>query len=177
MNRPPWAACTYCHGDEGRIDSTAVPALAGQSASYLVKQLADFRDGRRQSPDGQMRSATMLLDAEDDTVVAEYFAALPVSLPPHPVDDGTLGSRLYWQGDDSRNACVDCHAPTRDALLAEHPFLFGLNAGYLVRQLQAFRSAQRSNDLGGLMRDQAATLTDEQIESLAAYLASPQAQR
>jgi cytochrome c553 len=171
MERPPWAACSYCHGDEGRIDSAAVPALAGQSAGYLVKQLADFREGLRQSPDAQMRSATMLLDVEDDATVADYFAALAVSPPILPVDDGSMGARLYWQGNEKLNACIDCHASRRDQLQPGYPFLFGLNAGYLERQLRAFRSAQRANDVDGTMRRLAASLTDEQISAVTRYLA------
>jgi cytochrome c553 len=172
MDRPPWAACTYCHGEQGRIDSAVVPALAGQSASYIAKQLDDFRRGRRDSPDGQMRSATMLLDAADDAAVARHFAALGIPDAPALHDDVSPGGRLYWQGGDGRKACVECHAPRRDDLAAGIPYLFGLNAAYLARQLRAFRAGQRSNDAEGAMRSQAATLSDAQIGALATYLSS-----
>jgi cytochrome c553 len=171
MHRPPWAACEYCHGLEGRIDSPDVPAIAGQSASYIAKQLADFRAGRRVSPQGQMRSATLLLDAEDDDGVARHFASREPSALAASADasDGP-GARLFWFGGPEIAACAGCHAPTQGILAPAFPRLFGLNEGYLVRQLQAFRDGTRDNDPDGVMRGQAATLTDEQIEALAGYL-------
>lgn len=172
MQRPPWAACEYCHGDEGRIDAATVPAIAGQSASYIAKQLADFRAGRRSSPQKQMRSAVMLLDAAEDAAVAAYFADRPttqLSLV-QPARNGP-GADLYWRGGSAQSACVVCHAASRDQLAAGRPFLFGLNADYLIRQLRAFRAGLRDNDLRGVMRQQAATLSDRQIAEVAGYLA------
>jgi cytochrome c553 len=173
MQRPPWAACEYCHGVEGRIDSVDVPAIAGQSASYIAKQLADFRSGRRVSPRGQMRSAMFLLDAEDDAAVARYFAARKSNAPELPSDGANdPGAELFWYGSPENPACASCHAAARGALIPGHPRLFGLNRDYLKRQLRAFRDGSRANDRDGIMRKQAATLTDEQIGGLAAYLAS-----
>lgn len=171
MQRPPSAACEYCHGHEGRIDSPTVPALAGQSASYIEKQLDDFRAGARQSHQDQMRSALFLLDPADAPVVARYFAGQrpsPPELVETPIDD--TASRLYWLGSDSVTACVTCHAASRDVLAAGYPFLFGLNREYLARQLRAFRGGSRTNDPNGIMRRQAAALGDPQIEALADYL-------
>ena len=173
MQRPPWAACEYCHGKDGRIDSPNVPATAAQSASYIVKQLADFRAGRRISPQAQMRSAVSLLDAADDEKVAQHFAAkAPLSTAGTGKHSGSLGARLYWDGGTSQLACANCHAAIGDALGNGYPVLFGLNRDYLVRQLRAFGEGRRHNDPDGVMRAQAATLSDEQIAALATYLAS-----
>jgi cytochrome c553 len=171
MQRPPWAACEYCHGHEGRTDSPDVPAIAAQSASYIAKQLADFRSGRRASLQAQMQSALALLDAEDEAGVARYFAALaPSPAPPTTPDADDPGSRLYWYGKRHVTACVSCHAISRESLAQERPFLFGLNRAYLVRQLRAFRDGSRNNDTDGLMRAQAAVLSDTDIEEVATYL-------
>lgn len=173
MQRPPWAACEYCHGSEGRIDSPNVPAIAGQSASYIAKQLADFRAGRRVSPQAQMRSAMMLLDTDDDTTVARYFADIAPLTPPGKVDEaGGPGARLFWSGAPGRAPCAACHAAEKGALIDGYPNLFGLNRDYLTRQLRAFRDGSRDNDPDGVMRSQAATLSDGQIEALGSYLAS-----
>jgi cytochrome c553 len=171
MQRPPWAACEYCHGHEGRTDSTDVPAIAAQSAAYIAKQLADFRSGRRASPQAQMQSALALLDRKDEADVARHFAALAPSSTSRPVpiaDDP--GSTLYWFGNRKVTACVSCHAASRQALVQERPFLFGLNRSYLVRQLHAFRNGARNNDTDSVMRTQAAVLSDAEIEALASYL-------
>jgi cytochrome c553 len=169
MQRPPWAACEYCHGERGRIDSAGVPAIAGQSPSYIAKQLADFRAGRRLSPQAQMQSALVLLESEDEAAVARYFAAqTPPFRTPGTADEP--GARLYRKGDERVQPCVDCHRLTRGELADGYPFLFGLNRDYLVRQLRAFRDGSRSNDPGGVMRRQAARLSDAQIDALAGYL-------
>jgi cytochrome c553 len=41
--------CALCHGMEGQSASAVYPRLAAQHPDYLVKQLKDFRDGRRKS--------------------------------------------------------------------------------------------------------------------------------
>ena len=174
MQCEPWQACEYCHGSEGRIDSAQVPAIAGQSVSYIKKQLSDFRAGRRASPEGQMRSAMLLLDEADDAAVAGYFSSLPDAAPPSTEWEATstgVAAKLFWQGDGQRPACVTCHAASRDDLFDAHPHLIGMNRDYLARQLRAFRDGRRANDINGVMRQQAAALNDDQIDALAAYLA------
>ena len=41
--------CALCHGAEGESASAVYPRLAAQHPDYIVKQLKDFRDGRRKS--------------------------------------------------------------------------------------------------------------------------------
>lgn len=40
---------------------------------------------------------------------------------------------------------------------------------YLLKQLKAYRSGTRRNDVGGVMRDIAARLTEEEILAVAQY--------
>jgi cytochrome c len=41
-------ACDSCHGENGAHPITAdYPVLAGQNASYLLRQMIDIRDGKR----------------------------------------------------------------------------------------------------------------------------------
>lgn len=44
------AVCAACHGVEGKALIPNYPHLAGQNATYLVKQLKAFKDGNRQEP-------------------------------------------------------------------------------------------------------------------------------
>ena len=176
MQREPWEACEYCHGRDGRIDSPVVPAIGGQSASYIRKQLHDFRVGRRVSPQAQMRSAIQLLDADDEAAAAAYFASVTpvdsVAQPRGRLSVDGIAEVLFWTSDAARVACVSCHAASRSELADGYPYLFGLNRGYIARQLTAFRDGRRSNDRGGVMRTQAGALDDAQIAALAAYLSS-----
>ena len=41
------AACAICHGTDGRAVTKDLVPLAGLSKEYIVRQLADFRDGKR----------------------------------------------------------------------------------------------------------------------------------
>ncbi len=43
------AGCAICHGTEGRPATKDLAPLAGLSREYIVKQLSDFRDGKRPS--------------------------------------------------------------------------------------------------------------------------------
>jgi cytochrome c553 len=173
MNRPPWASCTYCHGATGEIDDPTVPALAGQSARYLRKQIADFRAGRRIDPSGMMTSALVLLDPEDDTRVTDYFALQPDTRPrlmrnSQPADPRTVGESLFWNGKGATPACATCHV----AAVPGAPVLDGLNELYIVRQLIRFRSGERSNDENGSMRSVAASMDDEAIAAVARFISS-----
>ena len=41
------ASCAGCHGADGNSVNPEWPSLAGQGAGYLVKQLHDFKGGKR----------------------------------------------------------------------------------------------------------------------------------
>ena len=42
------AACAACHGADGNSSNAMWPSLAGQHASYIYKQLTDFKAGLRE---------------------------------------------------------------------------------------------------------------------------------
>ena len=41
------SACAICHGTEGRSPSKDLVPLAGLPSAYIVRQMVDFRDGKR----------------------------------------------------------------------------------------------------------------------------------
>jgi len=68
--------CAICHGDD-LAGLGPVPALAGRSPSYLVRQLYDLQTGARQgrwSP--LMQSAVAQLSVADFVAIAAYAASL-----------------------------------------------------------------------------------------------------
>ena len=78
----PYEQCGYCHEYDGNSKMPMYPRLAGQQAAYIVKQLQDFRAGRRM---GQMQATAELLSDEDIQEVADYFsqqAMLVDAMPP-----------------------------------------------------------------------------------------------
>ncbi|HUL67476.1 MAG TPA: cytochrome c [Burkholderiaceae bacterium] len=67
------------------------------------------------------------------------------------------------------NLCQPCHALDGRGLLPDAPHLSGQPAVYLERQLRAFRSGERRNDMMSLV---AKYLNDDDVRDLAAYFAS-----
>lgn len=78
-----YALCNACHGDEGE-GSAVAPMLAGQNPEYLVRQLANFRDGLRGAHADDNEGASMgrivragLTGPNDFEALAAYVGSLP----------------------------------------------------------------------------------------------------
>jgi len=82
---PAWAAdpgagqqlagsCQSCHGQQGISNSPLYPNLAGQKSAYLVKQLRDFKTGKRQDP--VMSAMVKHLDETAMNQIAEYYSRI-----------------------------------------------------------------------------------------------------
>lgn len=68
--------CAACHGPQYKGNGS-VPALAGRSPSYLVRQLYDFQHGSRGGPGADMmRPETANLDYSKRLDIAAYLASL-----------------------------------------------------------------------------------------------------
>jgi cytochrome c553 len=66
--------CAGCHGPKGVSANPLWPNLAGQQEQYLVKQMQDYRDGRRNDP--VMAPLAQTLDNKAIEDLAAYFTAL-----------------------------------------------------------------------------------------------------
>lgn len=73
------APCVTCHGADLR--GTALgPALAGSFPTYVIRQLYDFRNGKRRGiadQTGFMGTASKLLSEQDIIDVAAYIGSVP----------------------------------------------------------------------------------------------------
>jgi cytochrome c553 len=68
--------CAACHGPDYKGNGS-IPALAGRSPSYLVRQLYDFQHGTRGGPGAEMmRPETANLDYSKRVDIAAYLASL-----------------------------------------------------------------------------------------------------
>lgn len=174
-----YGACAACHGQKAEgIVAMQTPALAGQSAAYLARQLHNFRSGVRGAADGDTLGAQMAPMAKvlaDDAAVenvAAYIASLPAVTPAATVEgDAVAGNKQY------QSKCGACHGSSgqgNDALNA--PRLVGLGDTYLIRQFQNFKQGIRGNHpddkFGRQMKMMAATLNDQQLKDVAAFLNS-----
>lgn len=68
------ATCVACHGEKGVSQNPLWPNLAGQKKEYLIKQLTDFKEGRRKDPLMSAMSAT--LSKTDIEELADYYSRL-----------------------------------------------------------------------------------------------------
>lgn len=72
-------ACVGCHGPNGAgLDAAGYPQLGGQHATYIAKQLTDFREGNRTN-DGDsmiMRSIAAKLSNKDMEAVSSFIQGL-----------------------------------------------------------------------------------------------------
>ncbi|MGB5452483.1 MAG: cytochrome c [Sedimenticolaceae bacterium] len=66
--------CQTCHGMDGRGIVAMVANIGGQQKQYLVKQLGDYRAGRRQHQ--QMSIIVQMLSDEDIDNVTEWYSSI-----------------------------------------------------------------------------------------------------
>ncbi len=164
--------CQACHGPKGRSESDIVPSLFGQFAPYIIKELQDFRSGRRTDP----LMSRMAEDVSDATIVdiAAYFASLP-PIRFEQQEPGSPGARLFLHGEEQSHipACSSCHgvdaAGTSLGAMAA-PALFGQPRVYLRYQLLKWRAGDRTNDPTATMPNIARALSSTQIDQLARFL-------
>ena len=72
------------------------------------------------------------------------------------------------KGREKEQVCGTCHGLDGLSKIPEAPNLAGQNENYIVAQLSAFRSGQRTNEMMSLV---APKLSDDDIADLAAYYA------
>jgi cytochrome c553 len=164
------AVCVSCHGAGGNSATPAYPKLAQQHPEYLVKQLQEFKAGKRQN--AIMLGLASTLSEEDMRNVA-YWVTSNKAKPGFAKDKDlvALGERIYRGGVADRQipACAGCHSPDGAGIPAQYPRLSGQHAEYVVSQLTSFRDGIRNNSLQ--MTQVAAKLNDREIKAVADYIA------
>ncbi len=66
--------CAGCHGPRGISSNPLWPNLAGQQEQYLIKQMKDYKEGRRADP--VMGPLAQTMDDKDIENFAAYYTAL-----------------------------------------------------------------------------------------------------
>ena len=165
--------CSSCHGTDGRSISPTFPRLAGQQKDYLVAQLQAFRDKTRADPHAQTYMWGMAARLSDQTIdaIATYYASqAPVAGRPSTSAETAGGEKIFTEGIPSESvpACMSCHGEKAEGN-GPIPRLAGQHQAYLARQLEAFASMARANEI---MHENSKDLTVEQISEVTAYLAT-----
>lgn len=165
-----YTECAGCHGTTGQgTPDGQVPAIAGQHASVITKQLRDYREGERW--DARMESIMQEHRFNDDAQIANVAAYLAgIRMPPAGGGPGgeteirAHGERVYAQ------SCAACHGPRAEGSDAQvMPRLAGQQYMYLRRQLHDVVDGRRPN----IAPDHIALLAPldvDGIDGLAEYL-------
>jgi cytochrome c553 len=163
------AVCAACHGADGNSGTPANPKLAQQQPEYLVKQLQEFKSGKRAN--AIMSGMVAALSDDDMRNIAAWLASKKAK-PGFAKDKElvALGERIYRGGVADRNiaACSGCHSPNGAGIPAQYPRLSGQHADYTVSQLTGFRDGVRKNSLQ--MTQVASKLNDREIRAVADYI-------
>lgn len=161
--------CSACHGLDGNSVITANPKLAAQHPEYLVKQLTEFKSGKRAN--AVMSGMAAGLSEDDMKGLAAYFSGQTLKLGAAKTNGkGSLGEKIYRGGIAATNvpACAACHGPTGGGLPKQFPRLGGQHADYTVAQLRTFRTGERAN--APMMMTIATKLTDAEMVAVADYI-------
>ncbi|MEP7186423.1 MAG: c-type cytochrome [Rhodanobacter sp.] len=167
------AVCGACHGMDGNSSDAQYPKLAGQNEQYIVRQLTDFKSGKRQNP--IMMAMATPLSTQDMHDVGAYFSN---QTPLPGVADQALveqGEKLFREGDSSRKipACMACHSiDGRGNPGAMYPQLTSQHAQYIEATLKSWHDGTTWGDdaHSQIMPAIAKQLDSKDIAALASYI-------
>ena len=165
--------CVACHGADGNgltPPNPDFPKLAGKQPEYLLKQLKDFKSGKRKND--IMSGMVAGLSPDDMANLALYFSAQKnqpnVSGNPELLDSG---KKFYADGNPDQGvpACAGCHQPDGSGT-STYPHLAGQYVSYTYQQLKRFASGDRDNDKGLVMQSLAMRMTEQEMKAVSEYI-------
>lgn len=165
------ATCVACHGLDGNSVNPEWPTIAGQHEQYTLKQLKAFKTGVRQNV--LMSPMATPLSEQDMEDLAAYYATQTAKGLEADRSKVQLGQQVYRGGGKEAGipACIACHGPDgKGNPAASYPSIRGQHATQVALQLRAYKKHERTTDQNEMMRDIAVTLSDEQIDAVAAYV-------
>lgn len=169
--------CLACHGVDGNgtePTNPEFPKVAGKQPEYLLKQLKDFKTGKRKNE--IMAGMVANLTADDMANLALFYAGQKAK--PGVVKNPALlaqGKKIYMDGNPDAGvpACAGCHEADASGY-AFFPHLAGQHTEYTFLQLKRFNTGERDNDKGLAMQSVTAKMTEQEMRAVAEYLAGVQ---
>ncbi|PUE18118.1 cytochrome c4 [Limnohabitans sp. MMS-10A-160] len=165
-----FAMCVACHAADGNSTTPVNPKLSQQHPEYLIKQLNEFKSGKRANA---VMSGMVAGLSDADMTNISYWLASKQAKPGFAKDKDTvaLGERIYRGGIPDRQiaACASCHSPNGAGMPAQYPRVSGQHADYTAAQLVQFRDGVRKNSIQ--MTQVAAKMNDREIKAVSDYMA------
>lgn len=168
--------CAGCHNPDGNSAIPTNPSLAGQHAEYITKQLENFKSqegkpAERQSP--IMGAMAAPLSAEDMKNLGAYYAQQTPK--PGAAKDKSLaeqGEKIYRGGnlESSVPACAGCHSPNGVGIPPNYPRVAGQHSEYILAQLRAFRTEERTRDPNNVMHMIASRMSEREMRAVSEFI-------
>jgi cytochrome c553 len=150
-------ACGGCHGADGNSTTPGTPSLAGQQPRYLVVATQEYLHGERSK--APMHGKLSALSRTDLENIAFYYASqTPAQRPAPAAGDPAAGEPLSA-------VCGGCHGSHGVSTDSATPTLAGQDPQYLKNAIAAYRTTRKREK----MRDYVNTLSDKEIENIAAF--------
>jgi cytochrome c553 len=157
--------CTGCHGENGISQMENTPSLAAQPDQFIQWQLIFFRAGTRKNE--QMQPIVEQLDNNDIRNLGAYFASLQ---PPEKKEDDDPDLSAKGKQAAAGRRCASCHLDSYAGTKAVSR-IAGQREDYLLKALRDYKSGVRAGGGMAAMAEVAYSLSEEEIEALAHYLA------
>lgn len=163
--------CASCHGEDGNSVVPLFPKLAGQQAVYLLRELKDYKSGKRVSE--VMGPIVSGLSEEDLANLAAFYASQKPA--PGTVTEPSMlqvGKTLYLKGNDQSGipTCESCHEVDGSGG-GKFPRLAGQNVEYTLEQFRLYAAGKRTNGTR-VMKTIAERMTEQETRAVAEYMAS-----
>jgi cytochrome c553 len=174
------AMCMGCHGiieyHASFPEIFKVPKIAGQSATYIVSALNQYKGGERKNP--TMRAIADSLSDQDIADLAAFYGQLGIKegdAPPAAAATAPSAKVQELIARDKTNACTNCHGANfntpNDGTV---PKLAGQHADYLFVALKSYKvqNIQQIGRAHPVMGGQAKQFSNAEIKELASYIRS-----
>jgi len=161
--------CAACHTADGSRGIPTNPILAGQHADYLVKQLEEFKAGKRDN--AVMKPMASTLSEDDMRNVAAFYASKTAKAGQSKHKESVALGEKIWRGgiaDKQVPACAGCHGPAGAGVPSQYARLAGQHAEYVSAELGLFRANKRANS--PQMATIAARMSDAEIAAVSDYV-------
>jgi cytochrome c553 len=164
--------CGGCHNPDGNSIIPENPRLAGLDPKYIIRQLEDFKSGKRENP--TMSAIIPMVDAGEFKALGKYFSQQKRQTSESAnAELVAKGKQIFEEGviATAAPACMGCHGEDGSGSDA-FPRLNGQNPAYVINQLTNFKSGGRTNDKKGLMQAVAKRLNEQEIAAVAEYMST-----
>ena len=161
--------CAACHGVDGNSVAAANPVLAGQHPDYIVKQLTEFKSGKRNNAI-MLGMASTLSDQDMKNVAAWFGTQKPKAREAQDPKTMEAGRAIYRTGIASAKvpACMACHGPAGNGMPSQYPRVGSQLGSYIEAQMLAFKKGERANN--PIMTDIAKRMSDNDIKTVSNYI-------